>query len=154
MNKKIIKYSPYIFILLWGYAAIVKLYNWDSSRREMQLQIFPGWLANILFWFIPLLGLIVAGLLIQRRTTLIGIKTSVGLLGLFTLYLALGAAKVFGKVPCACGGILNNASHIEHIFFNIAFIALGIYTWILASRSLPVGDVQTDAGRREGSKNQ
>lgn len=152
MKKSILKYSPYIFILLWGFAAIVKLYNWDSSRREMQLQIFPDWLASILFWFIPLLGLAIAGLLIQRRTTLTGIKASVILLGLFTLYLALGMSKVFGKVPCSCGGILNNASHMEHIIFNTAFIALGIYTWILAYKSRPPRDVQADAGRKEGSK--
>src|SRR5690606_33812320 len=107
MKKRIVTYSPYAFILLWGYAATVKLWNWETSRREMHLQPFPDWMGDILFWLVPLVELTIVVLLLYHVTMLRGIQASVILLCVFTIYLALGLGRVFGKVPCACGGILS-----------------------------------------------
>lgn len=153
MKKKVIKYSSYIFLLLWGYAAVLKLYNWGNSRREMLLQPFPDWLANILFWFIPLLELGIVVLLLQRRTMLRGIQASVVLLGVFTIYFALAAGRAFGSVPCACGGILSGMRHEEHIIFNLAFIALGIYAWVLARKGSTSSDAKEEKAERRVAKN-
>lgn len=154
MKKRIVTYSPYAFILLWGYAATVKLWNWNTSRREMHLQPFPDWMGDILFWLVPLVELTIVVLLLYHVTMLRGIQASVILLCVFTIYLALGLGRAFGKVPCACGGILSGMGHREHILFNLLFIGLGIYTWVLARKSLPHSAVSVDAGRKEGSKNQ
>lgn len=154
MKKRILTYSPYAFILLWGYAASIKLWNWQTSRREMHMQPFPDWVGDILFWLVPLIELSLVALLFYPATMLRGIQASVVLLSIFTIYLALGIGRAFGKVPCACGGILSGMGHVEHIIFNLLFIILGIYTWVLALKSLPHSDVGVDGARREGSNNQ
>lgn len=154
VKKRILKYGPYIFILLWGYAATVKLWNWENSRREMYLQPFPDWIGDILFWLIPLIELAIVGLLLYQATILRGIQATIVLLSIFTIYFIFGIGRVFGKIPCACGGILIGMGHKEHIFFNLLFITLGIYTWVLARKSLPHSDVSVDGARGEGSKKQ
>ncbi|WP_169305722.1 MauE/DoxX family redox-associated membrane protein [Sphingobacterium alkalisoli] len=148
-RKNILTLAQYSFILLWGYAATIKLWNWDQSQREMHLQPFPGWMADILFALIPLLELGIVYLLINRKTVERGIQLSVLLLSAFTLYLVLAVGSAFGKIPCACGGILSNMGHLEHIAFNLLFIAVGIITLVLAHSSRLRDDVSRRTRRKE-----
>lgn len=154
ISKHIINSGRYGFILLWGYAAVVKLYNWENSRREMLQQPFPYWMSNILFWLVPLVELALVVLLLYRSTLMLGIKASVVLLSIFTLYLALGLGRAFGKIPCACGGILSGMGHEVHIVFNLLFVAVGIIAWVLAQHKGIPGEVLHRVSRKEGSKNQ
>lgn len=141
--------AQYAFILLWGYAASIKLLNWEQSRREMHLQPFPDWMGDILFWLVPLVELVLVYLLIHQHTVKRGIQLSVITLSVFTAYLLLAVGKAFGKIPCACGGILSHMGYREHIVFNLLFIAVGIITLVLAPYGRP-GDVLHSARRKEG----
>ena len=141
--------AQYAFILLWGYAASIKLWNWEQSRREMHLQPFPDWMGDILFWLIPLIELVLVYILIHQNTAKRGIQLSILTLGAFTVYLVLAVGKAFGKIPCACGGILSNMAHGQHIAFNLLFIAVGIFSLVLAPYGRP-GDVLHSARRKEG----
>ncbi|TJY62775.1 hypothetical protein FAZ19_20115 [Sphingobacterium alkalisoli] len=88
-------------------------------------------------------------LLINRKTVERGIQLSVLLLSAFTLYLVLAVGSAFGKIPCACGGILSNMGHLEHIAFNLLFIAVGIITLVLAHSSRLRDDVSRRTRRKE-----
>lgn len=149
-SGKIIKVVRYAFILLWGYASITKLYSWKLSRTEMHMQIFPTWLGDILFWLIPLFELVLIFLLLDKNRTLIGLKFSTILMGLFTLYLLIGVTGIMGE-PCICAGILKSKSEFLHIIFNMVFMILGIIALVLAGKGHIENEVIFGYGRKEGS---
>lgn len=139
----------YAFIVLWGYAATSKLLHWEQSRQAMLLQPLPEWLTQILFWLLPLVQLLLAGLLLHKRTVRYGLRYSTLLLATFTLYLLLAVSRFFGSVPCACAGIWPGNSYWLHIALNSIFIIPGTLYWVLAPKRPPAEDVAADAGRKE-----
>ncbi|MCT1523665.1 MauE/DoxX family redox-associated membrane protein [Sphingobacterium hotanense] len=149
-NNNIIIIAQYSFIVLWGYAAITKLYNWKLSRAEMHMQIFPSWVGDILFWLIPLAELFLIYLLLDRDKKPIGLKLSTILMGLFTLYLLIGVTGLLGE-PCVCAGILKDKSAVFHIIFNMIFIILGVTALVLAYKGRIEKEVIFGYGRKEGS---
>jgi hypothetical protein len=122
------------FILLWSYAAFSKLADLDKSRSEMLNQVFPMWIAEILYWLVPTLELGLCALLISTKTRLMGLYASLILMSSFTLYIGIVMTGVFGRVPCSCGGILNNMSYGTHLVFNLFFVALALFGIIIAKR--------------------
>lgn len=149
INPYISKLAQYSFILLWGSAVSLALFDWEQAKRKMELQIFPLWISDILWWVLPLLQLLLIMVLLYKPTINIGVKLSTLLIFSFTLYLFLGITNFFGETPCACGGIWPSNSHWVHIGLNSIFIGLGITYWVLAHKSRPKGDVLSEAGGKE-----
>ncbi|SEL57377.1 MauE/DoxX family redox-associated membrane protein [Parapedobacter koreensis] len=125
----------YAFIALWGYAGSIKLIHWVQSRAEMHKQPFPAWVADILFWAIPFAELGIVALLLVPKLRVWGLRASLALITLFTLYLALVLGRAFGSIPCACGGILSGMGHAEHLAFNSLFTILGCTAMVLTHKS-------------------
>jgi putative oxidoreductase len=123
-----------LVILLFVYAAVSKLANFDLSRRQMLIQVFPLWLSAILVWAIPLAELIAATMLLFSNTMLRGLYLSCLLMTVFTGYIALVLLHLFKKVPCSCGGILQHMSWETHLVFNAVFLILIIVTIILKKK--------------------
>lgn len=138
----------YAFIMLWAYAGSVKLINWSTSRREMHMQPFPEWLADILFWLIPVGELGIVAFLLIPQLRIWGLRASLALISLFTFYLILVLSRAFGSIPCACGGVLSGMGHTAHLIFNSFFVILGCVAMVLARRSRH-GDNANPAARRK-----
>jgi len=123
-----------LVIVLFVYTAVSKLANFDLFRRQMLLQVFPLWLSAILVWVVPFAELIAAIMLLFSNTMLKGLYLSGLLMTVFTGYIALVLLHVFEKVPCSCGGILQNMGWATHLVFNAAFLILIIVAIILKER--------------------
>lgn len=115
-----------IIAMLFFYAALSKLIDYDKSVGEMRNQIFPIHIANLLTWFIPAIEIILAFILLFQSTRKIALWASFFLLTAFTLYIAIVMTGIFGRVPCSCGGILKNMSYGTHLIFNLFFVSLAI----------------------------
>lgn len=137
-RNTIIEIITISFILLWSYAAFNKLVDLDKSRSEMLNQVFPIWIAEILYWLVPTLEIGLCALLIFTKTRLMGIYGSLILMNSFTLYIAVVMTGVFGRVPCSCGGILSNMSYGNHLIFNLFFVLLAFTAVILSKRKQSV----------------
>src|SRR5690606_11086418 len=87
--RKTCRRIAYAFVALWGYAGITKLINWAQSRAEMHKQPFPEGVADVLFWAIPLVELRIVALLLSPTLRLWGLRASLSLITVLTLYLAL-----------------------------------------------------------------
>lgn len=133
MKKTIIvEIICFLFILLFVYAALVKLRDTELFVSQLQqspmLLPFATWVA----WVVPLTELAVAGLLVVRRFRLIGLIASFTLMAMFTVYIII-IMNFAAHVPCSCGGILSEMGWKEHLFFNIGFVLLAIVgTFLLA----------------------
>ncbi|MFC6100336.1 MauE/DoxX family redox-associated membrane protein [Olivibacter domesticus] len=54
----------------------------------------------------------------------IGLKASLLLLSLFSLYIILGMNNAFGRIPCSCSCILPYGNYSEQLLLNGVFILL------------------------------
>lgn len=122
------------FILLWSYAAFSKLADLDKSRSEMLNQVFPLWVADVLYWLIPAIELGLCILLMIRKTRFIGLVGSWLLISSFSIYIAVTMTGAFGRIPCSCGGILSQMSYGAHLVFNLFFVLLASLAIALSKR--------------------
>ncbi|WP_421943334.1 MauE/DoxX family redox-associated membrane protein [Pedobacter sp.] len=123
-----------LLILLWIYAALQKLSDFEEFRRSMYNQVFPSWFVFALLFMLPASELVAAGLLFFERTRQSGILLSAGLLSAFTVYIALILLHYFPRVPCSCGGVLSILGWREHLAFNLAFLALSVSAMLIQFR--------------------
>jgi putative oxidoreductase len=53
---------------------------------------------------------------------------------LFTVYTFLVLINVFGRRPCACGGVIENLTWGQHLVFNLFFVGVAIAGILLKKR--------------------
>lgn len=119
-----------LLFLLWAYTVYSKIAGFRLFQIGMRKQVFSIELADLLAYTLPVVEGLAAALLCFRSTRIYGFVLSTGLLLAFTAYIALIMSNVFGKVPCSCGGILEELGWTEHLIFNLAFLflsAAGLY---------------------------
>jgi hypothetical protein len=113
-----------VFLFLYtAYAKLVEhtrflngLYHVKAIRR----------FALYISWLVPLAEIVVAILLIVPRTLKWGLYSFISLTTLFTVYI-LSMLLWASKLPCHCGGAIEKLSWGQHVWFNLAFIALAIF---------------------------
>jgi uncharacterized membrane protein YphA (DoxX/SURF4 family) len=134
MKKQIIiEIISFLFILLFVYAALMKLRDVEQFVAQLGqsplLMAFANWIA----WVVPIVELIVAGMLIFSRFRLIGLYASFTLMVMFTVYIIV-ILTYADQVPCSCGGILEKMGWTEHLIFNIGFVLLALTGVILLTK--------------------
>ena len=114
-----------LFILLFVYAAVSKLLEYEQFKMQISQSPILGAYAGLLAWGVPGVEILVSFLLVFPRTRLWGLYASTGLMSLFTLY--IGAILYFSEnIPCSCGGVLDPLGWEEHLLFNIIFLLLAL----------------------------
>ena len=121
-----------LLILLWTYTGLDKLIRWKASRNAFHNQTFPGELAEVLTYAVPIVELLIALLLLFSVTRWWGYLGSALLLTVFITYVGLIWVGAFPRVPCNCAGILESLGWAEHFWLNLGFI--GIAVWGLRHR--------------------
>lgn len=136
LKSHIVSLLVYLFVMLFVYAAVSKLLNYDTFRNQMGqstvLSIYAGWLV----WFVPAIELLIAIFLTIPRFRLLGLYGFYSLMVLFTAYITI-VLNFSPYVPCSCGGVLEALSWEAHLVFNIAFVLLsGILIYLKQSHYL------------------
>lgn len=101
--------------------------GWRSAVFKGVLQTAPllrPFVAT-LAWAIPVSEIAVSLLLFLPRHRLLGLYASLGLLVLFTLYLAF-MLLYSPHLPCSCGGVISHLSWPAHLLFNAFFIGMNV----------------------------
>lgn len=134
INKAlIVELISYCFILLFIYAAVSKLLDFEKFKVQLgQSPILTDY-DTFIAWFIPLIEIIIAVLLAIRRTLLPGLYASFSLMLMFSIYI-LVILNFTDRVPCSCGGILEKMGWTTHLVFNIGFVILGLVAIILQTK--------------------
>ncbi len=133
LRKTIIEIITVLFILLFVYAAVSKLLDYEKFRVQLGqsplLTAFAGWVA----WIIPAAEILVSLLLATRRWRLVGLYAAFSLMVMFTAYIIV-ILNFADYVPCSCGGILQNMGWDTHLIFNSVFVLFALTGIILHSR--------------------
>jgi uncharacterized membrane protein YphA (DoxX/SURF4 family) len=110
---------------LWVYASMQKFADLPEFRNQMAKSPMLTGIAHILAYAIPITEIILAYLLIYKRTRLFALYASLFLMVQFITYLFLILNYSF-YVPCACGGIISGMDWNMHILFNTGFALMAI----------------------------
>lgn len=118
--------SSLLLCLLFAYTAISKVYDWQGTKGGLYNQVFPEWMATALLYGLPPIELITAIMLISNPFRKAGFLVSIMLLTAFSLYIGIVMTGIFGRIPCSCGGIINNLGWGEHLVFNLVFLGISV----------------------------
>jgi len=134
MKKTIIpEIVSYLFILLFSYAAMSKLFDFERFSLQVGQSPILTPFAKWVVWMVPASEILISIMLVIPSSRLAGLYASFSLMVMFTTYIFL-IQHLSEVVPCSCGGILQSMGWTPHFFFNIFFILLAI-SGILISTS-------------------
>lgn len=120
-----------LLILLFMYAAVSKLLDYETFKVQLSKSPFITQFANVTAWALPVGEILVGLALAFKKTRLLGLYASLFLMTMFTAYIWVMMNYSY-DLPCSCGGILSQLGWIEHLWFNIAFTVLAIVSVILS----------------------
>lgn len=114
----------WLFILLFVYAASSKLLDYQQFVMQLGkspiLSTFSNWVALL----IPFIEIGTAVLLMFEKFQLKALYASFSLMVVFSTYIIM-ILHFCEYIPCSCGGILENMSWTQHLWFNMLFVVLG-----------------------------
>ena len=128
MEIKRIRITTFIsifFILLFCYAAISKIMDFEKFQIQIKDSPLLGSFSEILPVSIIVIELVLVGLLCYQKTRNTGLLGSFILMLFFTGYIA-HMLLTSENLPCSCGGILEKMTWKQHLYFNIGCAVLAI----------------------------
>jgi len=121
----IIQIVCYLYILLFVYAAVNKIMDFQNFRVQIAqsplLTSFAGFVAVAVL----AIEIAIALLLSIPQLRKLGLYAALTLMILFSLYIYM-ILTYSPFVPCSCGGILEDMGWTQHLLFNIAFCILAV----------------------------
>jgi hypothetical protein len=122
----------FVCMFLFLYTAYAKIIDHDHFLKGLsKVHIISGF-AVYISWLVPLAEIITSILLLIPQFAKWGLYAFTGLMTLFTGYI-LSVLLWEKELPCSCGGVIEKLSWSQHIWFNLAFIAIAIAALRLSS---------------------
>ena len=114
-----------LLVVLWLYTAINKYFDFQNFKTQLGRSPFIESISGFVALTLPSGELMLAILLVFKRTRAIGLYLSFALMLLFTGYVYIMLYYAYA-LPCSCGGVLSQLSWRDHLIFNILFSALAL----------------------------
>jgi uncharacterized membrane protein YphA (DoxX/SURF4 family) len=124
-RKIILETICFVFILLFTYAALAKLFDYERFKIQISQSPLLTDLATLVAWFIPGLELVIAIMLMLQRLRHIALYSAFSLMVSFTAYI-IAILNFSTDIPCSCGGVFEKLGWSEHLVFNISLTALAL----------------------------
>lgn len=120
----------WVCMALFVYTAYAKIIDHDRFLKGLtRVHLISGF-AVVISFLVPQTEIIIALLLLIPKTSKWGLYSFTTSMLIFTAYI-ISALIWEKKLPCHCGGAIEKLSWSQHIWFNIAFIALAIFAlWL------------------------
>lgn len=124
----------YLFVLLFVYAAVSKLLDFNTFQNQLGQSPLLSAYAHWVVWAVPISEILIAILLCINRFRMLGLYGFYGLMVMFTTYIVI-ILNFTSFTPCSCGGVLEELGWTEHLIFNIVFVVLsGISILFLSAK--------------------
>jgi len=125
INNNIVSIVSFLFILLFVYAAVNKLFEFETFRVQLAqsplISVFAAWVSIL----VPLIELLISSMLLFPKSRFAGLYAALCLMTMFTAYIFI-VLHFSSFVPCSCGGILEKMSWNVHLVFNFFCIILAL----------------------------
>ena len=137
IKKYFIEITSYLFLLLFTYAAFSKLTTYETFVVQLGQSPLLSAFAGPVSVLIPGIEIIIAIMLMFKRTQFFALNTSFVLMAMFTAYIFI-ILNFSDYVPCSCGGILEKMNWKEHLYFNIIFSFLALLAIVFSLQMMPL----------------
>lgn len=137
INPQIPVIIGYFFVLLFCYAAVSKLLDFENFQLQLAQSPLLSAFAGFISYTVIIIELIISLLLCIPQTRLIGLYASLSLMSGFTIYIFL-ILNYSDFIPCSCGGILEKLGWTEHLIFNMICVTLAAASIFLYKQSKEV----------------
>jgi uncharacterized membrane protein YphA (DoxX/SURF4 family) len=134
-KSTIIDIICFLFILLFVYAALTKLVDYQKFRVQLGQSPILTAFADFVSITVPGIEIIIAVMLSFQKLRLFALYAAFSLMIMFTAYIIV-ITKFSEYIPCSCGGVLQNMSWNQHLIFNIVFVILGLMGIVIQSKSM------------------
>lgn len=125
LRQIIVPVVCYLYILLFIYAAVSKLLEFEDFRIQLAQSPLLSAYAGIIAPSVIAAELLLSMLLCFKATRLSGLYCSFFMMIAFTVYIYI-ILNYSDFVPCSCGGIIEKLSWTQHMVFNIAFALMAL----------------------------
>jgi hypothetical protein len=132
-RKTIIEICCALLIILFIYAGLTKLITYEKFRWDLLGHKVLVPYAHTIAWAIPGFEILIAFLLLIKKTRVLGLYLSFGLLAIFTAYI-IYMFNFYELAPCSCGGVISKLSWGQHVVFNIFFTVLSLIAIFLTRK--------------------
>ncbi len=120
----------YCCIFLLIYTAYAKIEDHNRFYKGLLPIPYIGKHALLISWLVPLSEVLIAVLLLIPQLQKWGLYLFAVMMGVFTLYIA-SMLLWATKLPCHCGGAIEKLTWAQHLWFNLAFIAIAsVALWL------------------------
>lgn len=133
MRTIVVEIIAFLFILLFVYAALMKLADVEKFQAQIGQSPLLTDVAGFVAWSIPGAELLVAALMAWPRFRRAGMVGAFGLMLMFTLYI-IAILNFSERIPCSCGGVLESLNWGQHLVFNFVFVLLSLTGGVLLSQ--------------------
>lgn len=123
----------YFFVLLFIYASISKILDFENFQVQIAQSPLLSAYAGVISYGVIITELIIVAVLLIKKTRLVGLYASLGIMAAFTIYIYL-ILNFSEFVPCSCGGILEKMGWTEHLIFNIGCVVIGIISVLVIEK--------------------
>jgi hypothetical protein len=121
--SKAIEIIAALFILLFVYTATSKLIAHNQFLITLEQLPIANLGSTWLSWSIPVIEIMISVLLFIPHLRMQGLKASLVLMAVFTVYVACMLISS-PNLPCSCGGIINKLTWQQHLWLNVALTLL------------------------------
>lgn len=115
----------YFFIILFTFAAISKLLDYETFQLQLGQSPFISTFVGLLAWGVPTIEITISLLFFSSRLRLLAFYASTTIMVIYTTYIIL-VLNFADAIPCSCGGVIASLSWNEHLIFNIGWLLLAI----------------------------
>ncbi|WP_428743300.1 MauE/DoxX family redox-associated membrane protein [Tenacibaculum sp.] len=119
-----------LFIILFVYAAVSKLLDFQKFRVQVGQSPILTSLGNWIVIVVPVIEILISIGLMLPKSKLNAMYGALTLMTIFTTYIVF-ILNFSPYVPCSCGGILDKMGWKEHLIFNLCFVLLAIFGILL-----------------------
>ena len=138
LSEWLIEIISALFILLFLYTALSKIYEHKSFQIILSKSPLIGNFSKVISYILPIAEIIVSLCLLMPMTRSKGLWGSLFLMCVFTIYIAY-MIIYSPKLPCSCGGVLKKLNWTQHLLFNIFFTLLNIFAlWLLRKNKIVI----------------
>lgn len=137
IKEWIVEVVSALFILLFTYAAISKLMDFENFQIQLGQSPVVSVFADGFSFLIPIMELGIVVLFLVPKYRPIALYGSLILMSLFAAYIYI-VLRYSSYIPCSCGGILDKMSWETHLVFNLVFVLFAVLAIFLSHTSTSV----------------
>jgi len=117
-------------IIVFLYTGCAKLLNFEAYKETITQSPILKPYAGVVVWMTPCVEFLIAFMLMNRKSRLIGFSAAFIVMILFTIYIV--ALHYFTDyIACSCGGIFESLPPGLHILLNICLTGIALAGVIL-----------------------